>query len=54
MFLPSLLVFAWGFGFLLLGVPVVVLTVVAVVVSDGVGECRPSCSRHSACCSPPR
>ncbi|MFI6069302.1 hypothetical protein ACIA47_29145 [Micromonospora sp. NPDC051227] len=37
MFLPSLLAFAWGFGFTLLGVPVVVLTVVAVLVSDGVG-----------------
>ncbi|MFI6241564.1 hypothetical protein ACIBEF_16975 [Micromonospora sp. NPDC050795] len=37
MFLPSLLAFAWGFGFTLLGVPVVVLSVVAVLVSDGVG-----------------
>ncbi|MCG5435592.1 hypothetical protein [Micromonospora foliorum] len=37
MFLPALLAFAWGFGFTVLGVPVVVLTVVAVLVSDGVG-----------------
>ncbi|MDG4781584.1 hypothetical protein O7614_18175 [Micromonospora sp. WMMD961] len=37
LFLPSVLAFAWGFGFTLLGVPVVVLTVVAVVVPNGVG-----------------
>ncbi|MGW3785480.1 hypothetical protein ACWD5Z_12880 [Micromonospora chokoriensis] len=37
LFLPSLLVFAWGFGFTLLGVPVAVLTVVAVLVANGVG-----------------
>ncbi|MET8259835.1 hypothetical protein [Micromonospora sp. NPDC005205] len=37
MFLPSLLTFAWGFGFTLLGVPVAVLAVVAELVSDGLG-----------------
>ncbi|MGC4846654.1 hypothetical protein ACLQ3F_05415 [Micromonospora sp. DT15] len=37
MFLPSLLTFAWGFGFTVLGVPVVVLAVVAELVSDGLG-----------------
>ncbi|WP_157563580.1 hypothetical protein [Micromonospora chokoriensis] len=42
LFLPALLVFAWGFGFTLLGVPVVVLTVVAVLVSDGVGGMLPA------------
>ncbi|MEV4657292.1 hypothetical protein [Micromonospora sp. NPDC049301] len=34
-FLLSLLAFVWGFGVTLLGVPVVVLTVVGAVLSDG-------------------
>ncbi|MEU8425417.1 hypothetical protein AB0C15_31540 [Micromonospora sp. NPDC048835] len=37
LFLPSLLLFGWGFGFTLLGVPVVVLRVVFVLVADGFG-----------------
>ncbi|MEU4335710.1 hypothetical protein AB0F59_13870 [Micromonospora lupini] len=41
-FLLSLLAFAWGFGFTVLGVPVVVLTVVGAVVSDGVGGLWPA------------
>ncbi|MEU5909788.1 hypothetical protein [Micromonospora sp. NPDC047527] len=38
LFVPSLLVFTWGFAALLLGVPATVLVVVGAVLSDGVGE----------------
>ncbi|MBO4161195.1 hypothetical protein [Micromonospora antibiotica] len=41
-FLPSVLAFALGFGFTLLGVLLVVLTVVAVLVSDGAGGIVPA------------
>ncbi|WP_405432513.1 hypothetical protein [Micromonospora sp. NBC_00617] len=41
-FLLSLLAFAWGFGFTLLGVPIVVLAVVGAVLSDGVGALWPA------------
>ncbi|MGQ5261621.1 hypothetical protein ACTWLT_12750 [Micromonospora sp. ZYX-F-536] len=42
LFVPSLLVFTWGFAGLLIGLPLVVLTLVGGVLSDGTGAMLPA------------